>query len=299
MNRLQLTLLLLLCWAVSPAQSNILVFQSDFGLKDGAVAAMKGVAMGVSPDLKILDLTHEIPAFNIWEASYRLRQTISYWPAGTVFVSIVDPGVGSSRKSVVAKTKQGPYYIVSPDNGTLTLVADVFGIEEVREIDEKVNRLPGSSESYTFHGRDVYAYTGARLAAGKISFSEVGAKLPSKVESLPFQPAVFDGKTIRGTVDVLDVQYGNVWTNIPSTLLAKAGLKYGDPVRVVIYLEKQKRYEGVMIFGKTFSDVSEGQPIAYLNSLMNFSVGLNMDDFASRHTVASGPEWSIELQKVK
>ena len=113
------------------AQNKIVVFQTDFGLKDGAVSAMKGVAMGVSPELKLFDLTHEIPAYNIWEAAYRLEQTVSYWPAGTVFVSVVDPGVGTNRKSVVLKTNTG-HFIVSPDNGTLTLIAESLGIMEVK-----------------------------------------------------------------------------------------------------------------------------------------------------------------------
>ena len=138
-----------------------LVFQSDFGEKDGAVAAMRGVAVSVSPSLRLYDLTHQIPTFNIWEASLRLIQTVEYWPEGTVFVSVVDPGVGTNRKSVVLKTKTD-HYIVTPDNGTLTFVAEQLGIAELREIDEAVNRLASSEESYTFHGRDVYAYTGAR-----------------------------------------------------------------------------------------------------------------------------------------
>ena len=112
------------------------VIQTDFGVKDGAVAAMKGVAYGVSDDVEVFDLTHEIPAYNIWEAAYRLNQVISFWPANTVFVSVVDPGVGTARKSVVIKTKQG-HYIVTPDNGTITLVAESEGIEAVRQIDEK------------------------------------------------------------------------------------------------------------------------------------------------------------------
>ena len=110
--------------------NGILVFQSDFGLKDGAVSAMKGVAMGVSKDIKIFDITHEIPPEEIWDAAYRLHQTVLYWPKGTVFVSVVDPGVGSDRKSVVALLKSG-HYIVTPDNGTLTLVADNIGIKEI------------------------------------------------------------------------------------------------------------------------------------------------------------------------
>ena len=146
------------------AQNKIIVFQSDFGLKDGAVSAMKGVAMTVDSSLKLFDITHEIPAYNIWEAAYRLEQTVPYWPAGTVFVSVVDPGVGTDRKSVVLKTTSG-HFIVTPDNGTLTLIAQSLGIAEIREIDEAANRRKGSEKSYTFHGRDVYAYTAARLAS--------------------------------------------------------------------------------------------------------------------------------------
>ncbi len=165
------------CWvpffyfilSCTPDRKAAVVFQSDFGLKDGAVSAMKGVALGVSPDLGLYDLTHEIPAYNIWEAAYRLEQTATYWPAGTVFVSVVDPGVGTARKSVVMRSKSG-HYFVTPDNGTLTLVARSLGISEVREIDEAINRRQQSGRSYTFHGRDVYAYTGARLAAGIIDF---------------------------------------------------------------------------------------------------------------------------------
>src|SRR5215510_11507470 len=141
MRRLNIVLLLIVLVSSNClAQKHALVFQSDFGLKDGAVAAMKGVAFSVSDDLRIFDLTHEIPAFNIWEAAYRLNQSVSYWPAGTVFVSIIDPGVGSSRRSIVARMRSG-HFIVTPDNGTLTLLAENLGIEEVREIDETRNRL--------------------------------------------------------------------------------------------------------------------------------------------------------------
>ena len=108
--------------------SSILVFQSDFGLVDGAVSAMEGVSIGVDSDIRIHHLTHDITPYNIFEASYRLFQTIEYWPTGTVFVSVVDPGVGSKRKSAVAKTKAGQY-IVTPDNGTLTHIKKYVGIE--------------------------------------------------------------------------------------------------------------------------------------------------------------------------
>ena len=158
---------------------NALVFQSDFGIADGAVSAMYGVAYSVDKTLQLFDLTHEIPQYNIWEASYRLIQTVVYWPEGSVFVSVVDPGVGSNRKSIGVKTAKGQY-IITPDNGTLTHIKRICGIVEAREIDETINRLPNSGASYTFHGRDIYAYTGARLAAGVIDFEQVGKVLNSQ-----------------------------------------------------------------------------------------------------------------------
>src|ERR1700754_3822280 len=198
-------LLLISFWG--SAQNRIVVFQSDFGLKDGAVSEMKGVAMGVSTELKLFDLTHEIPAYDIWSAAYRLQQTVPYWPAGTVFVSVVDPGVGTERKSVVLKTRTGQF-IVTPDNGTLTLIAESLGISEIREINEALNRRQDSKKSYTFHGRDVYSYTAARLAAGVISFEQVGPLLAKQeVVRIAYQKAELKGATIVGTIPVLDVQY--------------------------------------------------------------------------------------------
>jgi len=282
---------------LSRGQNKVVVFQSDFGLKDGAVSEMKGVAVGVAPDLRLFDLTHEIPAYNIWEASYRLRQTVPYWPAGTVFVSVVDPGVGTERKSVVLKTRTGQF-IVTPDNGTLTLVAETLGIAEIREIDENVNRRTGSQESYTFHGRDVYAYTGARLAAGVITFEQVGPLLPrQEVVSIPYQKAVLDGKTIKGTIPVLDVQYGNIWTNIPGDLFAQLKPSFGDQLHVKILHQGKSVYEGDMPYSSTFGAVALGKPLVYLNSLLQLSFALNQGSFAEVHKVASGNDWSVEVSK--
>lgn len=286
---------LLISFEVS-AQNKIVVFQSDFGLKDGAVSAMKGVAMGVDTSLKLFDLTHEIPAFNIWEAAYRLEQTVAYWPAGTVFVSVVDPGVGTDRKSVVLKTNSG-HFIVTPDNGTLTLIAGSEGIAEIREIDEAVNRRKGSERSYTFHGRDVYAYTAARLAAGAITFEQVGKILPKEVVNIAYQKATLDGNTIKGTIAILDVQYGNIWTNIPDDLFKKLNTKVGDKLHVVIYKDKIKKYEGMMPYSETFGGVAEGKPLLYLNSLLQISFALNMGNFSETNKVYSGAEWRVEVSK--
>jgi hypothetical protein len=272
------------------------VIQTDFGVKDGAVAAMKGVIFSVDNNLEVVDLTHEIPAYNIWEAAYRLNQAAAYWPAQTVFVSVVDPGVGTERKSVVLKTKSG-HFFVSPDNGSLTLVAASLGIEEVREINEAVNRRTDSEKSYTFFGRDVYAYTAARLASDKISFEQVGKRLPDSVVMIHYQKAVLENGTIKGNIPVLDIQYGNVWSNIPDSLVYKAGWKYGDSLLVEILYKDSLTATLHVLLKKTFGEVKEGQSLAYFNSLMNFSLAVNMDNFSKRYNVYSGSEWSIVLRK--
>lgn len=278
------------------AQQKIIVFQSDFGTKDGAVSAMKGVAMQVAADLTLHDVTHDIPAYNVWEAAYRLMQTVPYWPAGTVFVSVVDPGVGTDRRSVVLKTKTG-HYIVTPDNGTLTLVAESLGITELREIDEAVNRRKDSKNSYTFHGRDVYAYTAARLAAGIISFEQVGKALPDTVVTIPYQKAICEGRLLKGNIPVLDIQYGNVWTNISAEMLNALDVQYGDTLEVSVYNKDKKIYQGKIPYTETFGTVKKGQPLAYLNSLLQLSFALNQENFAETYGIASGSDWSIEVRK--
>lgn len=276
--------------------NNALVIQTDFGLKDGAVSAMKGVAFGVSPTLPIFDLTHEIPAYNIWEGAYRLYQTVDYWPQGTVFVSVVDPGVGTDRHSVVLKTKTG-HYIVSPDNGTLTLVAEHLGIEAIRQIDETKNRLKGSEKSYTFHGRDVYSYTGARLASGAIKFEDVGPVLPNEIVAIPYQKATNENGLVKGTIPILDIQYGNIWTNIDESFLTKLNINYGDNVCFTIKEDETEKYNGKAPYVTSFGEVKEGEPLIYLNSLLQVSVALNMDSFAEKHQIASGANWHISLSK--
>ncbi len=288
---------LLLSFSLCLAQS-ALVFQTDFGLKDGAVACMKGVAFGVDAKLKMFDVTHEIPAYNIWEAAYQLKQTAPYWPSGTVFVSVVDPGVGTARKSIVMKTKTG-HYFVTPDNGTLTLVAEDLGVAAVRQIDEKINRLAGSEKSYTFHGRDVYAYTAARLASGKISFAQVGPALPAKVEMIAYEKPRFEQNAVWGTIPILDAQYGNIWTNLDEQTFLKLGVKLGDEVYVQIKEKEKTLWEGKMPYVRTFGDVALNEPLLYLNSVLCVSFAINQDSFAAVHKIASGPHWRVKIAQAK
>ncbi len=282
--------------------NNMLVLQTDFGLQDGAVAAMYGVSLGVNPNLQIYNLTHEIETYNIWNASYRLVQTLQYWPEGTVFVSVVDPGVGSDRKSVVAKTRDGKY-IVTPNNGTLTHIHLNIGIEEIREIDETKNRLPYSNESYTFHGRDIYAFTGARLASGVITYGEVGNKLEmDEIELLNIvEVSITDNNKISGSIDILDVRFGNLWTNITKEEFDSLGIEYGDILELTINHESRKVYNSEVKYVRSFSEVNTGGTLLYVNSLHKIGVAINQGSFSKAYQVESGTQWKVEfkIKKVK
>ncbi|WP_102273099.1 SAM hydrolase/SAM-dependent halogenase family protein [Cytobacillus massiliigabonensis] len=278
--------------------NNFLVLQSDFGTGDGAVSAMYGVALSVDPSVRVFDLTHDIPQYNIWEGAYRLYQTISYWPEGTVFVSVVDPGVGSERRSIVAKTETNQY-IVTPDNGTLTQIKKHIGIVEARVIDENVNRLPKSGESYTFHGRDVYAFTGARLSSGIIPFEQVGPEIDvGSIIELPLTEAGLNNRKITGNIDILDIRFGNLWTNIDRELFKLLEIEYGDSFEVKIENETRQVYKNIMTFGRSFADSHLGEPLLYVNSLDKIGVALNQGSFAKAYHVQSGANWKISIQKV-
>ncbi|MDO4404228.1 MAG: SAM-dependent chlorinase/fluorinase, partial [Atopobiaceae bacterium] len=212
----------------------ILVFQTDFTYAEGAVSSMYGVVKCVDRELEIYDGTHYIPRFDIWSASYRLYQSLPFWPTGTIYVSVVDPGVGTSRRACVAKTATG-HYVVTPDNGTLTHVARHMGITEVREIDEAVNRNPHTRGTSVFHGRDLFGYCAARLASGIILWEEVGPAYPvEQIVRLPLPEPRLEGGLLTGIVEIVDPNFGNAWTNIPFAMFEKAGICYGDMLHLVV-----------------------------------------------------------------
>jgi len=300
LRSLRLALLVALGVAATSARpaaaQGTLVLQSDFGTRDGAVAAMKGVATSVAPQVRIYDLTHEIAPFDLWEAAYRLRQVTPYWPRGTVFVSIVDPGVGTARLGVVARTTRG-HFIVTPDNGTLTLVAEE--IAEVREIDVARQRLPGSERSHTFHGRDVFAYLGARLASGAVTFDDVGPVVTKPIVRLEVAAPAIVGSTLRGMVAMIDRPYGNIWTNIPAAHVDSLGFAVGDTLLVRLSNGGRTVFEGRVPYVESFGHVALGAPVVYLNSLLDVAIALNQGNFAERHRVSAGPPWVVSIERVR
>ncbi len=233
------------------------VFQTDFGSGGGAV--MAGVVRSIDPEVGTYDFTHDIEPYNIREAAYQLSTVVPYWPAGTVFVSVVDPGVGTSRTACVAKLACGSY-VATPDNGTLTMVAG--DIVEIRRIDETINRLPGSENVHIFNGRDVFAYTAGRLAAGIIGFDGVGPAYPvSKIVRLALTnvaPRLGEGWA-EGGVYNFDVPYGSARINIRNLDFQQvAGFSYGDLVHVRVTDGDRIVYEGPARYARTFGDVEEG-----------------------------------------
>ena len=280
-------------------QNNLLVLQSDFGLVDGAVSAMVGVALEESPTLKIHHLTHDITPYNIFEGSYRLFQTVNYWPEGTTFVSVVDPGVGSKRKSVVAKTVQNQY-IVTPNNGTLSFIKKHVGIVAIREISEVENRRKNTEHSYTFHGRDVYAYTGAKLASGHITFEEVGPELSiAEIVEIPVVETTIGNDFVSGAIDILDVRFGSLWTSIRREEFYTLSPEFGNRFEVTIYNNDMLVYQNQVTYGKSFADVRIGQPILYINSLYRVGLAINQGSFAKAYNVGVGAQWSIEIKRIE
>ena len=275
-----------------------LVYQTDFGVSDGAVSAMYGVALRVDENLKIYDLTHDIEPYNVWDAAYRLLQTVKYWPEETVFVSVVDPGVGGPRRSVVVKLKSRQY-IVTPDNGTLTFLKRRGDIAEARLINEELRRLKGSEESYTFYGRDVFAYTGAHLASGKWNFEEVGPKVEVDTieEFVKTEPEVSEDGSIDGTIDVLDIRFGSLWTDIPKSLFATLGVNVGEAVEVYITDGKRTAYRNTIKYMNSFAGVYVGETLTYVNSLGCMAVAINQGNFARAYNIGTGNNWHVTYRK--
>jgi S-adenosylmethionine hydrolase len=279
----------------SKKNSNALVFMTDFGVKDGAVAAMKGVAFSIDQSLPLFDLTHEITPYDIWEGANRLQQVVTFWPKGTVFVAVVDPGVGTKRKPVVLKTKSG-HYFVGPNNGLFTIIFDSIGVEEMREIDETKNRLPNSYESYTFHGRDLFAYVGAMLASDKLKFENIGDVFEvNNLVLLEYTVGRNNKGAIIGTISALDTNYGNVWSNISKKIFDELNPEIGKKYRVKITNGDSVYFDDNIPYYQTFGAVDEGQPLLYINSLLQVAIALNMDSFASTYKISYGPAWKISI----
>jgi S-adenosylmethionine hydrolase len=252
------------------------VFMTDFGVIDDSVALCKGVMYGITPNLRIVDLTHQVNAFSIRDGARFLFGATPYFPAGTVFVVVVDPTVGSSRKAVVVKSKRGQFFVL-PDNGLMTMVEDRDGIESIREITNP-NWMVGAKISSTFHGRDIFSPVGAHLARGD-DWTQVGPVVQQLVR-LDLKPATIDNKGLSGEAIALDGPFGNIVTNISGEDFMKLGYQRGDQVKVSV-----AGHEVDMPFVRTFSDVPLKQPLLYIDSRGRASFAVNQASFAAVYGV--------------
>ncbi|MGA2359254.1 MAG: SAM-dependent chlorinase/fluorinase [Terriglobales bacterium] len=252
------------------------VFMTDFGIVDDSVALCKGVMYGIAPNLRIVDLTHQVNAFSIRDGARFLFGATPYFPAGTVFVVVVDPGVGSSRKAVAVKSKRGQFFVL-PDNGLMTMVEDRDGTEGIREITNP-DWMVGAKISSTFHGRDIFSPVGAHIARGD-DWTQVGPPVKELVR-LDLKPAKLDDKGLTGEVIALDGPFGNLITNISADDFLKLGYQRGDKLKVTI-----ARRELEMPFVRTFSDVPLKQPLLFIDSRGRASFALNQASFAAAYDI--------------
>lgn len=256
-------------------ESAVILFLTDFGIRDGAVAACKGVMLDIVPDARIVDLTHDVPPYDIEIAGEVLEQSLPFYPSGTVAVAVIDPGVGSERKAIAVRTKRG-HTLVGPDNGLFTLVMQTEGIERAVELRE-TRYFRESQTSSTFHGRDIFAPVAAHLAAGT-PVDSLGP--PVTPMMLDIRPARLGAGRIEGTVRYIEDPYGNVVTDIRGGLLDSLGARLGDSLELRVGARTVR-----VPWRNTFSDVPTGQALAVMHSRGVLSFSINQGDFASRFGV--------------
>jgi S-adenosylmethionine hydrolase len=276
MRWLAATILLLATTARAGGPPPTIVFLSDFGTRDDAVAICKGVMLQIEPRLRLIDLTHEVTPFSIADGARLLADTAAYYPAETVFLAVVDPGVGSDRKPMVARSKRGQLFVL-PDNGLLTLVAEREGISGAREITNAAWMRAGGRSS-TFHGRDVFAPVAAHLAHGE-DWIRTGPPIETPVR-LELRTATVDGDVLHGQVVAIDGPYGNLITDVPVALFTGLGYAVGDRVKIEIGSERL-----TLPFARTFSDVAPGEALLYVDSRARLGVAVNKGNFATAHRV--------------
>jgi S-adenosylmethionine hydrolase len=271
--------------APAPAATPTLVFMTDFGLRDDSVAICKGVMLSLEPRLRIIDLSHDVEPYSVLDGARFLSGAAPYYPAGTVFVSVIDPGVGSARRALVVKTKRGQFFVL-PDNGLITLVERQEGIAEARVITNSAWHWP-SALSSTFHGRDVFSPVGARLARGD-DWTQVGEPVKDWVR-LNIPEARVTDTEVSGTVLAIEHPYGNLVTNVDGSVLAKLGYQRGDTARVSFGKGRELR----LPFVATFSDVPLGKALMYVDSRGHVAFAVNQGSFAQAQGIKPLMPWVL------
>jgi S-adenosylmethionine hydrolase len=263
-----------------------IVFMTDFGVVDDSVAICRGVMYSIMPDVRIVDLTHQVTPFSIADGARFLYGATPYYPVGAVFVVVIDPGVGSARKAIVAESKSGQFFVL-PDNGLLTLVEQRDGIEAVREITNP-DWMIGGKLSSTFHGRDIFSPVGAHVARGD-DWTKVGPEMAVQdLVRLDLKAATLDNHGLKGEVIATDGPFGNLVTNVSAEDFMKLGYARGQEVPVQLAGKEMK-----IKFVKTFSDVELKQPLLYIDSRGRLGLAVNQSSFAATYGIKPPAELFI------
>jgi S-adenosylmethionine hydrolase len=270
----------------NPSVRPAIVFMTDFGTANDAVAICKAVMISIAPEARIMDITHQVTPFSIEEGARFLAGVSPYYPAGTVFVAVIDPGVGTSRRAVVVKTKKNQYFVL-PDNGLVSTVVERDGLDSAREI-SNTSWMIGENVSSTFHGRDIFSPVGAHLAAGW-DFTLVGPVVPQLIR-LTSKVSTTTDKGIDGDLIGLDDPFGSVITDIPADEFKTLGYKIGE--RVSVLLDK-KPFS--LPYVKTFMDVPVGDPLLYVDSRGRMALALNQRNFSEVNKIT--PPGTIFIPK--
>lgn len=253
-----------------------IVFMSDFGTANDAVAICKAVMIGIAPGARIMDITHQVTPFRIEEASRFLYGVTPYYPAGTVFLAVVDPGVGTSRKAVIVKSKKGQLFVV-PDNGVVSAVIERDGLEGAREIANQ-NWMIQAAVSSTFHGRDIFSPAAAHLAEGW-DYTIAGPAVEQLVRLTP-KTARVDNKGATGDIIGVDDPFGSLITDISKEDFETLGYSLDD--KVAVQLNKKT----VMLpYVKTFMNVPVGEPLLYIDSRGRVGIAVNQGNYSKKFSI--------------
>ena len=266
--------------AVAPptrAERPTIVFMTDFGTANDAVAICRAVIFGIAPNVRLTDITHQVTPFQIEEAARFLVGVTPYYPSGTIFLVVVDPGVGTARKAIVVKSKKGQYFVL-PDNGIITPVIERDGLQSAREITNR-NWMISDAISSTFHGRDIFSPTAAHLAVGW-DFNQAGPEVKELVRLEP-KTSVMNEKGIDGDVIGLDDPYGSLITDVPGDDFKKLGYNLGDKVTVQIAGKPV-----VVPFVKTFMGVPVGESLLYIDSRGRVGIAVNQGNYVTKFNIA-------------
>jgi len=259
----------------------ILTLTTDFGLKDHYVGAMKAVILGISPDVRLVDISHEIPPQDIMAAAWVMRNAAMHFPPKTVHLVVVDPGVGTERDPVIIEMED--QFFVGPDNGIFSLIADAFEYKATKLTNPEFWK---KGTSRTFHGRDIFAPVAAHLTKG-IPVSSFGEKI-QEIVTYRWAIPIADKDGIQGWIVHID-RFGNLISNIPKSMLAS-----------ILGNRNFKIYVGNTILNEilpAFGSVHDGEPVAYIGSSDVLEIAINKGNAKEMLGVQKGAQISIVLQK--